>query len=55
MTELFDFIDDLRELQKLYNNGELRNFDFEQMIQKREREIDRFERDLDGMFDNVPV
>lgn len=43
MTDVFDIIDELKELQTLYNTGDLRNFDFETKIQKYERIIDAFE------------
>jgi len=55
MNDYFDMIAELKELQSLYNTGELRNFDFERMIQKYEREINRFEQALEDMFENVPV
>lgn len=43
MTDIFDMIDELKELQALYNSGDLRNFDFETKIQKYERIVDAFE------------
>lgn len=43
MTDIFEMLDELKELQALYNTGDLRNFDFETKIQKYERMIDAFE------------
>ena len=51
MTDIFERIDELRELQKLYNDGDLRNFDFETRIQRLEREIEQFEAQYD-FFDD---
>ena len=47
MNDIFDFIDELKELQTLYNNGDLRNYDFDRMIQKYERVIDKFEAQME--------
>lgn len=43
MIDLLDRISELRELQHLYNEGELRNYDFQKMIQQLERQVDQFE------------
>lgn len=50
MNEMIDFIDELKELQALYNTGELRNFDFERMIQKYERKVDAYDSAMDRWF-----
>ena len=51
MTELLDRIDELLELQKLYNDGELRNIDFATKIQQLERTVEQYEQDMqEGMY-----
>lgn len=50
MNDILEFIDELKELQALYNNGDLRNFDFERMIQKYERQVDQYESAMDAAF-----
>lgn len=50
MNDMIDFIDELNELKTLYNTGELRNFDFERMIQKYERKIEAFDTAMDRWF-----
>lgn len=50
MNDMIDFIDELNELKALYNTGELRNFDFERMIQKYERKIDAYDTAMDQWF-----
>jgi len=47
MNDILEFIDELKELQTLYNSGDLRNFDFDRMVQKYEREVDQFEADME--------
>ena len=47
MNDIFDFIDELKEMQALYNTGDLRNYDFESKIQKYERLIDKFEAQME--------
>jgi hypothetical protein len=49
MNDIFDFIDELKEMQALYNAGDLRNYDFESKIQKYERIIDKFEAQMEGV------
>ena len=44
MTDILEFIDELKELQELYHTGELRDFDFAIKIAKYEREVEQFER-----------
>jgi hypothetical protein len=43
MVDILEFIEDLKELQELYNTGELRNFDFAIKIQNYERQVAQFE------------
>jgi hypothetical protein len=50
MNDMIDFIAELKELQSLYNTGDLRNFDFERMIQKYEREADAYDSAMDQWF-----
>lgn len=50
MNDMFEFITELKELQALYNSGDLRNFDFERMIQKYERQVDQYESAMDLAF-----
>lgn len=50
MNDTIDFIDELKELQSLYNTGDLRNFDFERMIQKYERKADAYDTAMDKWF-----
>jgi len=47
MTDVLDFIDELKELQALYHSGDLRDFDFNTKIQKYEREVERFEAEME--------
>lgn len=51
MTDIFEMIDDLRELQKLYAMGEVCYIDFQEKIQKYERVIDQFEADMHSEFE----
>ena len=44
MTDILEFIDELKELQVLYHSGDLRDFDFTTKIAKYEREVARFEQ-----------
>ena len=47
MVDILEFIDELKELQALYHSGDLRDFDFNTKIQKYEREVARFEEELE--------
>ena len=47
MNDLLEFIEDLEELQALYNTGELRNFDFESIKSKYNATIDLFEKEYE--------
>jgi len=48
MNDILDFIDELKEMQVLYNQGDLRNYDFESKIQKYERMVDEFESAMEA-------
>lgn len=50
MNDILEFLDELKELQALYNSGDLRNFDFERMIQKYDRQVDQYEAAMDQAF-----
>jgi|TARA_B110000259_G_C14018201_1_gene402107 hypothetical protein len=43
MNDIFDFINELKELQILYNSNDIRNYDFEIRIKKLERIVEKFE------------
>ena len=46
MIDTLEFIDELKELQALYHSGDLRDFDFNTKIQKYEREVSKFETQM---------
>ena len=46
MNDILEFIDDLKELQELYAQGDLREFDFCMKIQKYERVVEQFESQM---------
>jgi hypothetical protein len=48
MNELLEFIDELKELEALYQSGELREFDFQMKINKYKREVEKFERAMEA-------
>lgn len=50
MIDTLEFLEELKELKALYNSGDLRNFDFERMIQKYERQVDQYESAMDLAF-----
>jgi hypothetical protein len=50
MQDILTFIDELKEMQALYNAGDLRNYDFEIKIQKYERMADAYESAMDDLF-----
>jgi hypothetical protein len=54
MTDLLDFISELKELQVLYNEGEIRNFDFDTKIQKYENQFTDFENDMQAQQEMFP-
>ena len=47
MNDILEFIDDLKELQVLYQNNELRDFDIQTKISKYERQFTTFESQMD--------
>ena len=55
MNDLFEMIADLKELQKLYAMGDICYIDFQEKIAKYEGMVEDFEKDMEDMFDNVPL
>lgn len=47
MVDILEFIDELKELQVLYQTGDLRDFDLQTKIQKYENQVALFERDIE--------
>jgi len=47
MNDILEFIDELKEMQALYNTGDLRNYDFESKIQKYNGTVDMFEKEYE--------
>jgi len=45
MTDVIDFLEELKELKELYRQNDLREIDFEARIRKLEQEVNRFEED----------
>ena len=50
MIDILEFIDELKELQVLYNEGELCNFDFESKIHKFQKQVTDFEQSMQNEF-----
>lgn len=50
MNDILEFIDDLKELQTLYDNGELRNIDFVTKIKSYEDKVTAFEDAMDAQY-----
>ena len=50
MNDILEVIDELKEMQALYNTGDLRNYDFETKIQKYERTADAYESAIDDLY-----
>lgn len=48
MNDILEFIDDLKELHVLYKQGEIRDFDFANLIQKYERQVEEFEQAMEA-------
>ena len=46
MSDIFEIMDDLRELRSLYLMGELTEHDFGEKIAKYDSVIDRFEQEF---------
>jgi len=59
MVDILEFIDELKELQVLYQTGDLRDFDLQTKIQKYENQVALFERDIEEqnelLFKSPPV
>jgi hypothetical protein len=51
MIDILEFIDELKELQVLYNEGELCNFDCESKIHKFQKQINDFEQSMQDELD----
>lgn len=51
MNDILEFLDELKELQTLYDNGDLRNIDFAMKIQKYENQIQEFEKQMEKEAD----
>lgn len=51
MTEVFEMLDDLRELQTLYAMNDLTEIDFKAKIQKYQSQIDMFEKNMEQEFE----
>jgi hypothetical protein len=47
MNDILEFIDDLKELQVLYQTNELRGVDIQTKISKYERQFNTFESQMD--------
>lgn len=47
MNDILEFIDDLKELQVLYQTNELRDVDIQTKISKYERQFNTFESQMD--------
>lgn len=43
MNDILEFIDDIKELEALYQSGDLRQLDFNLVLQKYERQVEQFE------------
>lgn len=52
MTDILEMLDDLRELQSLYKNDELRSVDFQTKISKYKQQFDQFEQQMEFEFAN---
>lgn len=52
MHDIIMFISELKELQELYNSGDLRNYDFERLIQKYQEEADKYDADMSRLMNN---
>lgn len=46
MNDILEFIDDVKELEALYQSGDLRELDFRLLIQKYESQVEQFEHDM---------
>jgi hypothetical protein len=50
MQDILTFINELKELQALYNADDLQNYDFETKIDKYERDADAYESEMEDLF-----
>tara|TARA_R110000796_G_scaffold81834_3_gene180054 strand:- start:4438 stop:4626 length:189 start_codon:yes stop_codon:yes gene_type:complete len=50
MQDILTFINELKELQALYNADDLRNYDFVTKIDKYKRDADAYEFAMDDLF-----
>lgn len=50
MNDIIDFVDELYNLKALYNEGELRNMDFDVLIHQYEKIVSDFEKDLEEQY-----
>lgn len=46
MNDILEFIDDVKELEALYQSGDLRELDFRLLIQKYESQFAEYEHDM---------
>jgi len=46
MTDIFNFIDELKELQHLYATGEICFMDFQEKIAQYEQQVEQFEEEF---------
>ena len=51
MTDVFEMLDDLLELQTLYAMNDLTEIDFKAKIQKYQSQIDMFEKNMEHEFE----
>jgi len=51
MPELYDMLEDLQELLVLYKNGELRQIDIEAKVHRWQKEVDRFDAEMDAQYE----
>ena len=45
MTDVIDFLEELKELKELYRQNDLREIDFTARIRELEQEVNRFEEE----------
>lgn len=50
MNDILEVIQDLRELQRLYKEGDICYLDFQEKINKYESIVDEYEANLDRQF-----
>lgn len=53
MNDILEFIDELNNLKALYNEGELRNFDFDSVISKYDLRFAQFESQFELQHNQV--